>query len=81
MQSQTETCLSILLSVIQIIMFGQRDTKLVQMCPIIAYFCLKTLFNSKDFLPLLLISFSSALIICVYAIKLYYSEIFLINKK
>ena len=83
MQSQTETLLSMLLSVLQIIIFGQHDTKIsiFQICLIIVYFCLKTLFNSKDFMPLLIISFSSGLIICINAVKLYFSETFTINKK
>lgn len=86
MQSQTETVLSILLSTLEIIIFGQRGTKvsaskLIQICSIVVYFCLKILFNSKNFLPLLIMSFSSAFIIFVNAVKLYYSEIFMINKK
>lgn len=86
MQSQTETLLSMLLSFLQIIIFGDRDSKIsisnsFQICLIIVYFCLKTLYNGKDFMPLLIISFSSALIICINASKLYFSEIFMINKK
>ena len=83
MQSQTETLLSMLLSVLQIIIFGQRDTNIsiFQVFLIIVYFCLKTLFNSKDFMPLLIISFSSGLIILTNSIKLYFSETFPINKK
>lgn len=85
MQSQAEALLSISLSVLQIVIFRQRAAKvsiahLIQICAIITYFYLKNLLSIKDFLPMLIISVSSGLVIFINAAKLYSTEILTINK-
>lgn len=85
MQSQSETVLSVILSIIQMIILGNGTGKvsfsnLILICALILYLYLKTFINSKDFLPLLIISVSAAFIIFINAVKLFILEITVGNK-